>query len=96
MEYEYQGHDPRSKVRYLLNGSIRCDKLSTVVTAVRANPDKYEKDLNAAVTFLTQYIDKRAPAPSVKVASVMQTRPAKQQKINASCGTFKGTIELKT
>ena len=43
MEYGCQGLDPESKVRYLLNG-IRCDKLSTVVAAVRAHPDKYEKD----------------------------------------------------
>ena len=32
---------------------------------------------------------------SAKVASVMQTRPAKWQKINTSHGTFKGKIELK-
>ena len=38
MEYGYQGFDPGSKVRYLLKG-IRCDKLSTAVTAVRVHPD---------------------------------------------------------
>ena len=36
----------------------------TAVTVVRANPDKYEKDFNAIVAFLTQYIDKRAYANS--------------------------------
>ena len=53
MEYGYQCLDPGSKVRYLLNG-IRCDKLSTAVAAVRAHPDKYEKDFDTVVVFLTQ------------------------------------------
>ena len=92
MEYGYQGLDPGSKVQYLLNG-IRCDKLAMAVAAVRAHPDKYQKDFNAVVAFLTQYIDKTAPTPNVKVASVSQT--AKQQKTSTTCGTFRGKIELK-
>ena len=51
--------------------------MSTAVAAVRAHPDKYEKDFDAVVAFLTQYIDKRAPTPSVNVAFVTQIRPAK-------------------
>ena len=66
MEYVYQRLHPGSKARYLLNG-IRCDKLSTALAAVRAHPDKYEKDFYAVVTFLTQYIDKRAPTQSMKL-----------------------------
>ena len=50
--------------------------MSTAVAAVRAHPDRYEKDFDAVVTFFTQYIDKKAPTPSVKVASVTQTRSA--------------------
>ena len=92
MECGYQGLDQRSKVQYLLNG-IRFDKLSTAVTLVRMHPNKYEKDLDAVVAFLTQYINKRAPR--VKVASVSQTRSAKHQKTCATYGTFKGKIELK-
>ena len=53
--------------------------LFTVVATVRAHPDKYEKDFYKVVAFLTQYIHKRAPTPSVKVTSVAQTRPAKDQ-----------------
>ena len=94
MEYGYLGLDLGSKVRCLSNG-IRCDKLSTVVAAIRAHLDKYEKDFNTVVAFLTQYLDKRAPTLSVKVASVAQTRPSKWQKMNASHGTFKGKIMLK-
>ena len=94
MDYEYQGLDPGSKVQYLLNG-IRCNKLSTAVATVRAHPDKYEKDFDAIATFFTQYIDKRAPTLSVEVASISQTRPAKQQKTDAAHGTFKEKIELK-
>ena len=75
-EYGYQGLDPGSKVHYLLNG-IRCNKLSTAVTVVRLYPDKYQKDFDTVVAFLTQY-DKRASTPSLKVASVSQTRPAQQ------------------
>ena len=90
----YQGLDPGSKVEYLLNG-IRYDKLSTAVTAVRAHPDKYKKNFDAVVAILIQYFYKKAPTSNVKVASVTQTRPAKQQKTNATLGTFKGMIELK-
>ena len=68
--------------------------MSTAVVAVRAHPDKHEKAFDAAVTFLTQYIDKRAPTHSVKVASVGQSRPAKRQKTSTTHGTFKGKIEL--
>ena len=69
--------------------------MSTAVTTVRVNPDKYEKDCDALATFQIQYIDKRAPTLSVKVASVVQTRHAKWQKTNASHGTFKEKIKLK-
>ena len=53
-------------------------------------------DFDVDVTFLTQYIDKRAPVPSVKVASVVQIRSSKRQKTNTTYGTFKGKIKLKT
>ena len=33
---------------------IRCDKLSTAVAAVRAHPDKCEKDFDVVVAFLEQ------------------------------------------
>ena len=79
MEHWCKRLDPVSKVRYLLNG-IRCDKSSKAVATVRAHPDKYEKDFDVVVTFLTQYIDKRSPTPSMKVASVAQNRPTKQQR----------------
>ena len=68
--------------------------MSTVIDTVRAQPDKYEKDFDTVVTFLTHYINKRAPTLSVKVSSVGQTRPAKRQRTSATC-TFKGKIELK-
>ena len=58
-------------------------------------PNKYEKDFDAVVAFLTEFIDKRALTLSVKVAFVTHTRPAKQQKTSASHGTFTGRIELK-
>ena len=77
MEYRYQGLDPGLKVRYLLN-DIMCDRLSIAVAAVRAHPDRYEKDFDAVITFLSQYIDRKTPTLSVKVASITQTRPAKR------------------
>ena len=66
--------------------SIRCDKLSIADAAVRAHPDKYKKDFDAVVTFLTQYKDKKEPIQSVKVASMVQTRTAKQQKTTMYLG----------
>ena len=87
MEYEYQGLDPGSKVWYLMNG-IRCDKLSTAVTTVRVHPDKYKKGFGTVGTILTQYINKKTPTLSLKVASVDQTRPTKQQKTSDTHDTF--------
>ena len=69
--------------------------MSTVVATVMAHPDKYMKDFNIVVTFLSQYINKKAPKPSVKIASVTQTRPAKRQKTSASHNILRGKIELK-
>ena len=69
--------------------------MSSAVSSVRVHPDKYKKDFNAVVSILTPYIDKRAPTPSVKVASVAQTSPARQQKTSATHSTFKGRINLK-
>ena len=74
---------------------IRYDKLSTAVATVSAHLDKYKKDFDAVVTFLTQYIDKRALTLSVKVASVGKNRPAIQQKTSATHGIFNGKIKLK-
>ena len=67
--------------------------MSTAVTTVRVHPDKYEKDFDAVVTFFTQYIDKKASTPSVNVANVPRTRPAKRQKTSASCGTFRDELK---
>ena len=69
--------------------------MSTAVAIVRAHTDKYEKDFDAVVAFLTHYIEKRALTPSMKIASVTQTRPAKWQKTSITSGTFKGKVELK-
>ena len=63
--------------KFNLLNSIRFYKLSTAVAAVRMHSDKYEKDFNAVAAFLTQYINKQGPTPSVKVASIAQTIPAK-------------------
>ena len=70
--------------------------MSTTVAAVRAHPDRYEKDFDAVVAFLTQYIDKKTLTASNKVASVTQTRPAKRQKISTSHGIFRGLMEVKS
>ena len=69
--------------------------MSTAVATVKAHPDRYKKDFDAVVTFLSQHIDKKALTPNVKVASITQIRPAKSQKTSKSCGTFKGKIELR-
>ena len=53
------------------------------------------RDFDTGVAFLTQYIDKRAPTPSVTVACVAQNRPAKWQKTNSSHGTIRRNIKIK-
>ena len=77
-----------------MNG-IKCHRSTKAIATVRAHPDKYKNDFNALVAFLTQYIGKTAPTPSVKVASVGQAQPTKWQKTNTTHGTFKETIKLK-
>ena len=59
----------QDQVLFLLNG-IRHGKLSTAVAAVKAHPDKFEKNFDAVIAFLTQHIDKRGPTPSVKIMSI--------------------------
>ena len=58
-------------------------------------PDKYEKNFNAVVTFLTQYIEEREPSPSLKVALIAQTRPAEQHKTSIVHCTFRKKVESK-
>ena len=72
----------------MLNG-ISCDRLSTAVPAVRAHPDRYKKDFDAVIAFITQYISRKAPTTSVKGASFTQIRPAKRQKTSTRSGTFR-------
>ena len=69
--------------------------MSTAVTKIRAYSNKYQKDFDAIVAFLTQYIDKRAPTHSVKVASAGQNRTVKWQKSSTIHGIFKVKIVLK-
>ena len=87
MEYEYQGLDPATKLHHLFKG-IMCDKLSTAVAIVKAHPDRYEKDFDTLVTYLSQYVEKLRPIMSVNVVSVTQSRPAKRQKTSEAHGTL--------
>ena len=80
---------PQPRVK--LNG-IRCVKFSTAVTTLRAHPDRYEKDFDAVIAILAQYINKRAPTLSVKIVSLGQNRPAKWQRTSTTSGAFKGKI----
>ena len=50
MEYGYQSLYPGFKVKYLLN-DIKCD---STASTVRVHQDKYKKDFDTAVAFLTQ------------------------------------------
>ena len=94
MEYGYQHLDPGSKVQYLLNG-IRCNELSTAVVTGRVHQNKYKREFDRVVAFLTQYINKRTPLTNIKVVFVGQIRPAKRQMTSASNGMFKGKFKLK-
>ena len=69
--------------------------LLTEAITVRVHLDKYEKDIDAVVAFITKYINKRAPTLRVKIASVGQMRSDKWQMTSATHGTFKWKIELK-
>ena len=43
--YWYQGLEPGTKIDHLLNG-IRCNKMSTEVTIIKARPERCEKDFD--------------------------------------------------
>ena len=62
--------------------------MSTAVAAVRAHPVKYKLSPSSPSTL-------RTLAPSVKVASVGQNRPTKQQRTSTFHDTYKGKIESK-
>ena len=70
-EYGYQCLDPKTKVHDLLN-NMRCGKLYTVATTVRAHPDKHEKDFETIFTYLSQYIDERGPKPIVELCQLLR------------------------
>ena len=62
---------------------------------VKAHPDKYEKDVDAVVAYLLQYVEKQGPTTSVEVASVVQSGPSNWQAASEAHGTFKEKIKLK-
>ena len=45
--------------------------LFTAVTVVRVYTDKYEKEFDSVLIFITKYIDKRAPSPCVNVETLI-------------------------
>ena len=71
--------------------------MSTAVATVRAHPDKYQKDFNTVVNFLTQCIYNKAPTPSVKVHLSLRPdlprgrRPALVVAISEERLSFKST-----
>ena len=71
-ECELQGLDPGTKVCNLING-IKCDKISIAIFAVKAYPDKYEKNFDAVVAYLSQYVEKGGLTMSVIVVSITQS-----------------------
>ena len=53
--YQYQGLDPSSESWFLVEQHPVWQ--SAAVVKVRVHPDKYVKDFNAVVAFLTQYLE---------------------------------------
>ena len=70
-------------------------QVSIADAAVRAHQDKYEKNFDAVVTFLSQYINKGAPTPNAQDASVGQSRPAKWQRPALPMALSREKIQLK-
>ena len=58
--YSYQGLDTGMKVCHLLQ-SIKCNKMSSAITAVMANPDRCVKKIDACVIYLCQYVEMHRP-----------------------------------
>ena len=58
--YGYHGFDIGMKVHHLLNG-ISHNRLLNLITVVHANHDKFERDFNRVVVYLSQYIKNRGP-----------------------------------
>ena len=68
--------------------------MSTVVVTLKASPDKYKKDFDMAVTYLSQYTRKKGKNTDSKVSSIAQWRPMIKHKISEAHDTFKEMIEL--
>ena len=54
--------------------------MSKEIAKAREHPNKYKNNFDAVVTYHLEYIDKQGQTPSVKVASIVQTRSTKRQK----------------
>ena len=65
-----------------------CDKLFTVIVTVWAHPHKYEKNFG----YVSQYIYKHGPTPSVKVASIIQTKVPRSRKPVLPVALSKGRL----
>ena len=81
------------KVHHVLN-EIRWEKTSTEGITVKAHPDRYEKEIDAVVAYLSQYVKKWQPTMSVEVSSIAQGWPNKIQKNSETFSTIRGRSEL--
>ena len=68
------GLDMGTNIHQLMNG-IRCDKLSIPITAIHANPDRYEWNFKSVMAYLSQYVDFRRLKNSLCARANGQERP---------------------
>ena len=52
--------------------------MPTTVITVNAHPDRYEKNFDTVVVYLSQYLKKQGPSLSVKVVSTTKVKPTKR------------------
>ena len=60
---------------------MKCNNLSNPIVTICANHDKFEKDFDVIVAYLSQYTNKRG---KIFVAAVHQKRPQKHEKMTSN------------
>ena len=58
--------------------------LFTMFATVMAHPVNNERNFDAVIAYLSQFIKKQGPTLSIMVASITQTRPKKRLKTSVS------------
>ena len=73
VEHGYTDIDPRSKVRYLLDG-IKTDKFDSVKTRIMSDTTCLRNDFNACVTLYSDFIKQTAKSETTPTVGISELK----------------------